>query len=111
MAGAASIAESSYQPAQAAPAEAFAAIEYEERGVRKTFYMTRNEMVVGRGGRDYWTDLNWIRCPTFRASTSGCGAIRKAASSFLKDLSRLGTTSMASRCLRASTPRRREARP
>ena len=60
MAGASASAESSYQPAQAAPATpaappagAFAYIEYEDRGVRKTFYMTKNEIVVGRGGRDY----------------------------------------------------------
>jgi len=59
MAGTAASAESSYRGAggaetpAAAPAGAFAYIEYEDRGVRKTFYMTKNEIVVGRGGRDY----------------------------------------------------------
>jgi hypothetical protein len=35
----------------------FAVIEYEDQGGRKTFRMTKNEIVVGRGGRDYWTDI------------------------------------------------------
>jgi hypothetical protein len=92
MAGAASIAESSYQPAQAAPAEAFAAIEYEERGVRKTFYMTRNEMVVGRGGRDYWTDLKLDTLPDVSREHIRLRRDPESGKFFLKDLSRLGTT-------------------
>jgi len=92
-------AEATYQPAQAAPAAAapapegaFAAIEYEERGVRKTFYMTKNEIVVGRGGRDYWTDLKLDTLPD--VSREHCRLRRDPESGrfFLKDLSRLGTT-------------------
>src|ERR1035438_864164 len=46
-------------PVSVAPPEdgAFAVIEYEDQGGRKTFHMTKNEIVVGRGGRDYWTDI------------------------------------------------------
>ena len=96
MAGEARSAEASYQPAPAPPAAspdaAFAAIEYEERGVRKTFYMTRNEIVVGRGGRDYWTDLKLDTLPD--VSREHCRLRRDPESGkfFLKDLSRLGTT-------------------
>ena len=54
--------------------------------------MTKDEIVVGRGGRDYWTDLNSIPCPMFRASTSALRRDPASGKFFLKDLSRLGTT-------------------
>ncbi|MFY9725806.1 MAG: FHA domain-containing protein [Bryobacteraceae bacterium] len=99
MAGAASSAESSYQPAQAAPAApatvpagAFAAIEYDDRGVRKTFYMTKNEIVVGRGGRDYWTDLKLDTLPDVSREHFRLRRDPESGKFFLKDLSRLGTT-------------------
>ena len=47
-------------PAASAPASedgAFAVIEYEDQGGHKSFRMIKNEIVVGRGGRDYWTDI------------------------------------------------------
>ncbi len=99
MAGTAESAEASYYPAQSVPAPpaappdgAFAAIEYDDRGVRKTFYMTKNEIVVGRGGRDYWTDLKLDTLPD--VSREHFRLRRNAGSGkfFLKDLSRLGTT-------------------
>ncbi|MGD0667932.1 MAG: FHA domain-containing protein [Bryobacteraceae bacterium] len=99
MAGAASSAESSYRPAQAVPAApatvpagAFAAIEYEDRGVRKTFYMTKNEIVVGRGGRDYWTDLKLDTLPDVSREHFRLRRDPESGQFFLKDLSRLGTT-------------------
>ena len=96
MAGEARSAEASYQPAPAPPAAspdaAFAAIEYEERGVRKTFYMTRNEIVVGRGGRDYWTDLKLDTLPDVSREHFRLRRDPESGKFFLKDLSRLGTT-------------------
>jgi len=99
MAGTAASAESSYQPAQAAPetpaaapAGAFAYIEYEDRGVRKTFYMTKNEIVVGRGGRDYWTDLKLDTLPDVSREHFRLRRDPDSGKFFLKDLSRLGTT-------------------
>jgi FHA domain len=70
----------------------FAVIEYEDQGGRKTFHMNKNEIVVGRGGRDYWTD---IKLDTLAdVSREHCRVRRDAESGkfFLKDLSRLGTT-------------------
>jgi hypothetical protein len=70
----------------------FAVIEYEDQGGHKTFHMNKNEIVVGRGGRDYWTD---IKLDTLAdVSREHCRLRRDAASGqfFLKDLSRLGTT-------------------
>jgi hypothetical protein len=96
MAGAARSAESSYQPAPATPSAspdaAFAAIEYEERGVRKTFYMTRDEIAVGRGGRDYWTDLKLDTLPDVSREHFRLRRDPASGKFFLKDLSRLGTT-------------------
>jgi len=88
-----------YQKAPAGPAPepepdagAHAVIEYEDNGGRKTYRMTKNEIVVGRGGRDYWTDLKLDTLPD--VSREHCRLRRDPATGqfFLKDLSRLGTT-------------------
>lgn len=85
-----------YEPASsaapAADAHAYAVIEYEDNGGRKTFRMTKDQVVVGRGGRDYWTDLKLDTLPD--VSREHCRLRRDAATGkfFLKDLSRLGTT-------------------
>src|ERR1035438_1944070 len=51
-------------PAAPAPDDgAFAVIEYEDNSGRKTFRMTKDEIVVGRGGRDYWTDIKLDTLP------------------------------------------------
>jgi hypothetical protein len=84
-------------PAPASPAvpaesaAAFAVIEYEDQGGRKLYRMTKDQIVVGRGGRDYWTDLKLDTLPDvsrehFRLRRDPNGKF------FLKDLSRLGTT-------------------
>jgi hypothetical protein len=70
----------------------FAVIEYDDQGGHKTFQMTKNEIVVGRGGRDYWTD---IKLDTLADVSREHFRLRRDAESgkfFLKDLSRLGTT-------------------
>src|ERR1039458_7034785 len=86
--------------AQAAPSSeppaaddgAFAVIEYADNSGRKAFRMTKDEIVVGRGGRDYWTDIKLDTLPD--VSREHFRLRRDAASGnfFLKDLSRLGTT-------------------
>jgi hypothetical protein len=79
-------------PAAEPDAGAYAVIEYEDNGGRKTYRMTKDEIVVGRGGRDYWTDLKLDTLPD--VSREHCRLRRDAATGqfFLKDLSRLGTT-------------------
>ncbi|MEI9973125.1 MAG: FHA domain-containing protein [Ignavibacteriota bacterium] len=70
----------------------FAVIEYDDQGGHKTFRMNKNEIVVGRGGRDYWTD---IKLDTLADVSREHFRLRRDAKSgkfFLKDLSRLGTT-------------------
>jgi hypothetical protein len=88
-------AEAQAAPAAEAPAPddgAFAVIEYADNSGRKTFRMTKDEIVVGRGGRDYWTDIKLDTLPD--VSREHFRLRRDAASGnfFLKDLSRLGTT-------------------
>jgi hypothetical protein len=70
----------------------FAVLEYEDNTGRKTYSMTKDEIVVGRGGRDYWTDVKLDTLPD--VSREHFRLRRDAASGqfFLKDLSRLGTT-------------------
>src|SRR5450432_3392793 len=88
-------------PAATVPAEtsmareaagAFAVIEYEDNTGRKTYHMTKDQIVVGRGGRDYWTDIQLETLPD--VSREHCRLRRDPESGnfFLKDLSRLGTT-------------------
>ena len=67
-------------------------IEYRDTAGHKTFRMTKDQIVAGRGGRDYWTDL---KLETFPDVSREHFRLRRDPASgqfFLKDLSRLGTT-------------------
>jgi len=95
MGGTESAATQKYEPVAAAPtpnAEGFATIEYEDNGGRKTFVMTRDQIVVGRGGRDYWTDLKLDTLPDVSREHLRLRRDPETGQFFLKDLSRLGTT-------------------
>lgn len=85
----------SYQPV-ALPAEdpgdAYAVIEYDDEGGHRTFRMTKNEIVVGRGGRDYWTDLKLNTVPDVSREHFRLRRDPESGKFYLKDLSRLGTT-------------------
>jgi hypothetical protein len=83
-------------PPAAAPAPindgAFAVIDYEDNGGRKSFRMTKDEIVVGRGGRDYWTDIKLDTLPDVSREHFRLRRDPASGEFFLKDLSRLGTT-------------------
>jgi hypothetical protein len=83
-----------YEPAAPAPppADAVAVIEYEDNGGHKTYHMTKNEIVVGRGGRDYWTDIKLDTLPDVSREHFRLRRDPESGHFFLKDLSRLGTT-------------------
>ena len=97
LAGVASTSQS-YDPppaaASAPPADAgaFAVIEYEDKSGRKTYQMTKDQIVVGRGGRDYWTDLKLETLPDVSREHFRLRRDPASGQFFLKDLSRLGTT-------------------
>ena len=69
-----------------------AVIEYEDNGGRKTYRMTKDQIVVGRGGRDYWTDIKLDTRPDVSREHFRLRRDAESGQFFLKDLSRLGTT-------------------
>jgi len=71
---------------------AFAVIEYDDAGGHKRFQMTKEQIVVGRGGRDYWTDLKLETLPDVSREHFRLRRDPSSGQFFLKDLSRLGTT-------------------
>jgi hypothetical protein len=84
--------ENSAAPTEAAGQPAFATIEYEDNGGKKTYRMTKDEIVAGRGGRDYWTDLKFDTLPDVSREHFRLRRDPATGKFFLKDLSRLGTT-------------------
>jgi hypothetical protein len=81
------------EPPPAAPGTAaFAVIEYEDNSGRKQYEMTKEQIVVGRGGRDYWTDLKLDSPPDVSREHFRLRRDPASGKFFLKDLSRLGTT-------------------
>jgi pSer/pThr/pTyr-binding forkhead associated (FHA) protein len=72
--------------------DGFATIEYEDNSGRKTFVVTKDLIVVGRGGRDYWTDLKLDTLPDVSREHLRLRRDPATGQFFVKDLSRLGTT-------------------
>ena len=70
---------------------AVATLRYSNGGGEKVFAMTKEEIVVGRGGKAVWVDLKLEGVPDI--SREHCRIRRDAASGrfFLKDLSQFGT--------------------
>ena len=56
------------------------------------YQMTKEQIVVGRGGRDYWTDLKLDTLPDVSREHFRLRRDPASGKFFLKDLSRLGTT-------------------
>jgi len=73
-------------------ADAFATIEYEDKSGRQTYRMTKNQIVIGRGGRDYWTDVKLNTLPDISREHVRLRHDPDTGKFFIKDLSRLGTT-------------------
>jgi hypothetical protein len=71
---------------------AYAVIEYQDNGGRQTYRMTKDQIVVGRGGRDYWTDLKLDTLPDVSREHFRLRRDPETGKFYLKDLSRLGTT-------------------
>jgi hypothetical protein len=73
-------------------AGAFAVIEYEDKGGRKTFTVTKDQIVAGRGGHDYWTDLKLDTLPDVSREHFRLRRDPASGQFFLTDVSSLGTT-------------------
>ena len=63
-----------------------------DNGGRKIYEMTKDQIVVGRGGRDYWTDIKLDSPPDVSREHFRLRRDPSNGRFFLKDLSRLGTT-------------------
>jgi hypothetical protein len=72
--------------------EAYATIEYEDQAGRQTYRMAKNQIVIGRGGRDYWTDLKLTTLPDVSREHVRLRRDAESGEFFIKDLSRLGTS-------------------
>jgi hypothetical protein len=72
--------------------EAHATIEYEDQTGRQTYRMAKNQIVIGRGGRDYWTDLKLTTLPDVSREHVRLRRDAQTGEFFIKDLSRLGTS-------------------
>jgi hypothetical protein len=72
--------------------EAHATIEYEDQAGRQTYRMAKNQIVIGRGGRDYWTDLKLTTLPDVSREHVRLRRDAESGEFFIKDLSRLGTS-------------------
>jgi hypothetical protein len=79
-------------PPLASTPEGFATIQYEDNSGPKTFVVTKDQIVIGRGGRDYWTDLKLDTLPDVTREHVRLRRDPATGQFFLKDLSRLGTT-------------------
>jgi hypothetical protein len=72
--------------------EPYATIAYEDKTGAKTYRMTKNQIVIGRGGRDYWTDVKLATLPDVSREHVRLRRDPQTGEFFIKDLSRLGTT-------------------
>jgi hypothetical protein len=72
--------------------EAFATVDYEDNTGRHTYRMTKNQIVIGRGGRDYWTDVKLSTLPDVSREHLRLRRDPQTGEFFVKDLSRLGTS-------------------
>jgi hypothetical protein len=72
--------------------EAYATIGYEDQTGRQTYRMAKNQIVIGRGGRDYWTDLKLTTLPDVSREHVRLRRDAQSGEFFIKDLSRLGTS-------------------
>jgi hypothetical protein len=81
-----------YEDAPAGGSEPCATIEYADQSGPQTYRMIKDQIVIGRGGRDYWTDLTLNTLPDVSREHLRLRRDPSNGKFFLKDLSRLGTT-------------------
>lgn len=84
--------ETASQQYQERPRDVLATIEYQDNTGRQTYHMTKNQIVIGRGGRNYWTDIKLETLPDVSREHVRVRHDPETGKFYLKDLSRLGTT-------------------
>jgi hypothetical protein len=81
-----------YQDAETRRDGAYAKITYEDDCGRQIYLMTKPQIVVGRGGKDYWVDLKLQTLPDVSREHIRLRWDATSHQFYIKDLSRLGTT-------------------
>lgn len=72
--------------------QTYATLQYQDDRGPQTYRMTKNQIVIGRGGTDYWTDLTLYTAPDVSREHLRLRRDPATGKFFLKDMSRLGTT-------------------
>lgn len=72
--------------------EAYATLEYDDQTGHQTYRMAKNQIVIGRGGRDYWTDVKLATLPDVSREHVRLRRDADSGEFFIKDLSSLGTS-------------------
>lgn len=70
----------------------YANIRFEDNRGRQSYEVTKHQVVVGRGGRDYWVDLALHTVPDVSREHIRLRRDENTGAFFIKDLSKLGTT-------------------
>jgi hypothetical protein len=81
-----------YEEKPTGAGETYATLAYEDNKGPQSYRMTKNQIVIGRGGRDYWTDLTLETVPDISREHIRLRRDPSTGKFFVKDLSRLGTT-------------------
>jgi len=81
-----------YEEKPGGAGETYATLAYEDNKGPQSYRMTKNQIVIGRGGRDYWTDLTLETVPDVSREHIRLRRDPTTGKFFVKDLSRLGTT-------------------
>jgi pSer/pThr/pTyr-binding forkhead associated (FHA) protein len=71
---------------------AYARITYEDSLGKQTYLVNKNQIVIGRGGRDYWVDLKLHTTQDVSREHVRLRYDEASRQFYIKDLSRLGTT-------------------
>jgi hypothetical protein len=71
---------------------AYAAIRYQEDGTERTFNVTKNQIVIGRGGKSFWVDLKLNAPPDVSREHCRIRRDEMTGEFFIKDVSQYGTS-------------------
>jgi len=79
------------EEAESTKPRAFAYIHYVDNQGSKTFEVTKNQMVIGRGGRSYWVDLKLDTLPDVSREHCRISRDPETGRFTIEDLSQFGT--------------------
>jgi hypothetical protein len=80
------------EPVSSSGQQVCATIRFEDNRGPQVYHMTKNQIVIGRGGQAYWTDLRLETVPDVSREHVRLRRDPDSGKFFIKDLSRLGST-------------------